>query len=282
LRIVNQLVLAGVNVAWTQLRNVNFRDADLRGADLRGTTLVNADLTRAVLTNARIGETVFGNTSLADAKGLEQCRHVAPSTIDHRTVLRSRSLPDQFLKGCGFSDLLISNIPVLFAGSTATFYSCFISYSHADAEFAQQLHTALQSSGIRCWLDQKELLPGDDLYERIDDGVRNWDKLLLCCSVAALTSWWVDNEIEAAFAKERQLMKERGRRIHVLVPLDLDGYLFRQEWKSGKATQLRARIAANFLEWRVQGAGAFNAEVEKVIRALRTDGGRLGPPARRL
>ena len=45
------------------------------------------------------------------------------------------------------------------------------------------------------WLDEHQMLPGDDIYEQIDRGIRHWDKILLCCSEASLTSWWVDNEI---------------------------------------------------------------------------------------
>jgi hypothetical protein len=32
------------------------------------------------------------------------------------------------------------------------FYSCFISYSHADREFARLLYDTLQGRGVRCWL----------------------------------------------------------------------------------------------------------------------------------
>src|ERR1039457_224253 len=41
------------------------------------------------------------------------------------------------------------------------FYSCFISYSHAEKPFAYRLHDTLQSRGIRCWLDEHQVLPGD-------------------------------------------------------------------------------------------------------------------------
>jgi TIR domain len=59
------------------------------------------------------------------------------------------------------------------------FYSCFISYDHTDKSFASRVHDTLQGRGIRCWLDEKQMLPGDDIYEQVDRGIRLWDKILL-------------------------------------------------------------------------------------------------------
>src|SRR5271166_5846356 len=67
-------------------------------------------------------------------------------------------------------------------GRPIEYYSCFISYAHEDKLFARRLHDALQGRGIRCWLDEKQILPGDDIYEQVDRGIRLWDKVLLCCS----------------------------------------------------------------------------------------------------
>jgi hypothetical protein len=39
------------------------------------------------------------------------------------------------------------------------------------------------ASGAR--LDEKQMLPGDDIYEQVDRGIR-----LLCFSQHSLTSWW--------------------------------------------------------------------------------------------
>jgi hypothetical protein len=50
--------------------------------------------------------------------------------------------------------------------------SCFISYSHADKSFARRLRDQLQGRGIRCWLDEKQILPGDDIYEQVDHGIK--------------------------------------------------------------------------------------------------------------
>ena len=109
-----------------------------------------------------------------------------------------------------------------------------------------------------------------------------WDKVLLCCSRASLTSWWVDSEIGSAFEKERRLMGERGRKVQAVIPLDLDGFLPDERCTSGKARQIRSRLAADFTGWARDDA-RLGAGFEKVVRALRADeGGREKPPPPRL
>jgi hypothetical protein len=52
-------------------------------------------------------------------------------------------LPPHFLRGCGLSDQLITFLPSLLY-QAFEFYSCFISYNHADKAFARRLHDTLQ------------------------------------------------------------------------------------------------------------------------------------------
>ena len=161
------------------------------------------------------------------------------------------------------------------------YYSCFISYSHADKAFAQRIYDTLQGKGIRCWLDEHQLLPGDDIYKEVDHGIRLWDKVLLCCSKDSLTSWWVDNEINTAFTKEQQIMKERKEKVLALIPLDLDGYLFSESYTDGKKTQITSRFAADFRNWK-RNHDKFEQQLDKVIAALQLDGGRKPPPEPKL
>jgi hypothetical protein len=286
------------DLSWTNLTGADLSEADLYKAFLVGAVLTEANLnganlsaamanyanlTRADFSNADLRgitlfETSFGDTNLRDAKGLESCWHYGPSTLDFRTLTKSGPLPLFFLRGCGLPESLIAFLPSLL-NQSIEFYSCFISYSHANKSFAHRLHGTLQGRGIRCWLDEHQLLPGDDIYDQVDRGIRLWDKVLLCCSKESLTSWWVDDEIGKAFEKERRLVKERdGKRTLALIPLVLDDHLLSGKWESGMATQVKRRLAADFTGWEHDNA-KFDAQVERVISALKTgDAGREAPP----
>jgi uncharacterized protein YjbI with pentapeptide repeats len=146
-----------------KLVNANLTRANLTRADLTDANLTGANLTYADLRNANLGQailhgTIFGDVDLTGVIGLETCEHRGPSVIDHHTLQNSGRLPLPFLRGVGFPDTFIDYIPSLF-DQAIQYYSCFISYSAKDDEFAKRVHADLQNSGVRCWFAPHEVAP---------------------------------------------------------------------------------------------------------------------------
>lgn len=268
--------LQGVSLSRADCTRTNFQLGNLKHANLIGSIL-----NTATFTEAKAGWTTFDDLDLSNTYGLDTVRHEGPSTIGIDTLYKSGgNIPEIFLRGCGVPSSMIEYAQSLVvAARPIDYYSCFISYSHQDKPFARRAHDTLQGRGIRCWLDEHEFRRGDNIYTEVDRGIKLWDKVLLCASRHSLTSWWVDNEVTTAFAKEQQLWKERGRETLAIIPLNLDGYLFSPDWRSGKAEQLRQRLAADFRGWEHDNA-IFEREIEQVITALRTD--RPEPPKPKL
>jgi hypothetical protein len=78
-------------------------------------------------------------------KGLATVRHRGPSTIGIDTIYKSHGkIPLAFLRGAGVPDNFIEYMGSL-TGKAFEFYSCFISYSTKDQEFADRLYADLQN-----------------------------------------------------------------------------------------------------------------------------------------
>ena len=75
-------------------------------------------------------------------------------------------------------------------------------------------------------------------------------------------------------------MKEPDAKVLALIPLNLDGFLFK--WTSSKAEEVKSRLAADFTGWQ-RSHTRFERAFENVIRALRADtGAREAPPTPKL
>ncbi|HEX5482449.1 MAG TPA: toll/interleukin-1 receptor domain-containing protein [Terriglobia bacterium] len=78
----------------------------------------------------------------------------------------------------------------------------FISHASADKPFALLLATALRNSAMSPWIDKEQVLVGDDVLEKLGEGLRTMDLLVFIVSKKALQSRWVDRELKFAARRE--------------------------------------------------------------------------------
>jgi uncharacterized protein YjbI with pentapeptide repeats len=266
---LSEALLTGADLCWA-----NLGGADLRGANLSNALLTGADLTEAYLSWANLGgadltganlsravlyETIFTNVDLTATIGLNECKHIGPSSIDFRTLSISINLPLSFLRGCGLQDNLIHYLPS-FRGDAFQFYSCFISYSTRDQMFADRLNADLQNKGVRCWFAPHDLPIGAKTWDAIDEAIRLRDKLLLILSKASIASEWVEDEVSKAYAEER------SRKEVVLFPIRIDNAVMStaEPW----AVKLRdQRNIGDFRQWRKPSE--YQKGLDRLLRDLK-------------
>jgi TIR domain/Pentapeptide repeats (8 copies) len=268
--------LSGANLTLANLTGAYLSGANLSRADLSHSNLSDAELPGGSLTDATCLGTIFANVNLSEVKGLESIKHAGPSTIGIDTILRSKGkIPEVFLRGCGMPDALIKYIPSLIGSmEPIQFYSCFISYSTADEEFASRLHNDFQAAGIRCWKWDHDARTGRSLWGEIDQAIRVYDKLVLIASKSSLKSPAVNREIERAIVQEDERLKprEKGKKkidADVLFPVTLDAYIF-TKWKHERKVDVTKKVIADAKGWDAD-AGIYAKVRDKLIRDLKAE-----------
>jgi uncharacterized protein YjbI with pentapeptide repeats len=248
--------LSEADLRWADLRGADLRIANLsranlgatylNGADLRGADLSEAHVSGADFTNSDMAFGNLANLDLSHVKGLETVQHNGPSSIGIDTIFRSQGrIPEIFLRGAGVPEVFIANMRSLVAAmGPIEFYSCFISYSSKDQEFAERLHADLQAKGVRCWYAPENLRIGDKFRLEIDRAIRLHDKLLVVLSETSVASSWVEKEVETAFEKERKTENKPG-----LFPIRLDDAVMETS-ESWAADIRRTRHIGDFSNWK--------------------------------
>lgn len=289
-------ILTGANLTNAILTGADLTEVDLHGAiltrailswaDLSNAVLTDTDLTKVALTKSDLSEadlfgSIFANTDLSTVKGLDAVIHKGPSTIGIDTLFRSQGrIPEVFLRGCGVPESLIEYLPSLLgAMQPIQFYSCFISYSAHDQEFAQRLFDRLQGQGLRVWFAPEELKGGRTLDEQIDTAIRTYDKLILVLSDASVRSKWVMHELRKARYAE---LANRRRK---LFPIRLTSFETLQNWEcfdpeNGQdlADEVRQYFIPDFAQWKEHDR--FEHEFGLLLAALKAvdDPPAPGPP----
>ena len=84
-------------------------------------------------------------------------------------------------------------------------YDFFISYSHADGKnYPRRLKERLEKAGFRAFFDQTDYVPGADLPVETRRQVRKSRSLVVIGRSAALSSPWVQREVDAVLAQGRR------------------------------------------------------------------------------
>jgi hypothetical protein len=138
-------------------------------------------------------------------------------------------------------------------------YSCFISYSTKNEDFANRLHADLKNAGVPCWFAPHDLPIGGKILDEIDAAIRLRDKVLLILSEHSIKSDWVEDEVKKAYEEERK----RGQT--VLFPIRLDDVVM--DTNEAWAAKVRAdRNIGDFRRWK--DPDAYKRSFERVVRDL--------------
>jgi hypothetical protein len=258
--------LASTDLVRARLRGARLDGADLRhanisGADISGTDFSGAEFGDANFTGVWLSYTKFTDNDLSNVKGLDAVRYFGPSSIGIDTIYKSQGrIPEIFLRGCGVPEAFITYMHSLTV-QPIQFYSCFISYSSKDQEFADRLHTDLQAKGVRVWFAPHDLPIGARIRPAIDESIRLHDKLLLVLSEHSVSSQWVEQEVETALARERE---QEGKT--VLFPIRIDDSVM--EIKSGWPALLKnTRNVGDFTNWKDHDS--YREAFDRLLRDLR-------------
>lgn len=265
-----------------KLDGANLYGADLRGASLYGVTFHNAglyetDFDSAHLENsdfayAGLGRTRFTNTDLSRTMGLEKAIHHGPSSVGVDTIYKSQGkIPESFLRDCGVPDSFITQMSSLVGAEEGIqFYSCFISYSSKDEEFARRLQGRMRDAHLRVWFAPEDIQAGKKLHEQIETAIRVYDKLLVVLSKESLQSEWVMSELRKGFKAEKLSGKRK------LFPVRLADFDTIRAWEcfdadSGKdlAVELREYFIPDFSNWKDHDQ--FEAAFSRLLKDLRAD-----------
>lgn len=253
--------LGGASLACANLWRTDLRDALLTGANLHGARFCDCRLAGADFHRAEAALTSFNAVDFSRTRGLDTVRHERPSSIGTDSLALTADGLDggsaraemlHFLRGAGVPEDYLKRFA---SGSVPA--SAYVVHSLADRGFARRLYDALQDRGIRCWLHERPMLPGEDLDEGFDLGPRDFDRLVLCCSPASLASWWLAEELELV----------AGRPASALQPVDLGGA--ESAWEQARGPRELPAMVANFAGWE-GGGGAFELGLERLVVALRT------------
>ena len=100
-------------------------------------------------------------------------------------------------------------------------FDVFLSHSAKDKAVVRELAARLQRDGVRVWLDEEQIKPGDSIPAKIEAGLEHSRVLVLCMSANAFGSDWA--QLEAGTCGRRNLrFRDPLNQERRFIPLRLD------------------------------------------------------------
>jgi len=176
-------------------------------------------------------------------------------------------------------------------GRPIEFYSCFISHSTKDQEFAERLYNDLQGNGVRCWFAPHDIQGGRKLHEQLDEAIRLHDKLLLILSENSMNSAWVKTEILRAQKREMEENRDptlsptagdkdgapAREKKQMLFPITLAPFAEVQQWKLfdadrgiDSAREIREYFIPDFSNWKDHDS--YQTAFQRLVKDLKAEG----------
>lgn len=129
--------------------------------------------------------------------------------------------------------------------STDFRYDVFLSHSSKDKPIVRDIAKRLKEDGLRVWLDEWEIRPGDSIPAKIEEGLENSRVLVLFMSKHSFGSDWAQLE-STTFRFRDPLNKERR-----FIPLLLDD------------TPIKGSISQFlYIDWRSKNAAEYQKLIE--------------------
>jgi hypothetical protein len=80
--------------------------------------------------------------------------------------------------------------------------SVFLSHSSKDKFFVRKIAERLTLSGVKVWIDEAEIKIGDSLIDKISQGIKGADYLVVVLSHNSVSSSWVQRELYLSITQE--------------------------------------------------------------------------------
>ena len=123
-------------------------------------------------------------------------------------------------------------------------FDVFLSHSSKDIAVMREVAALLKKDGVRVWLDEDQINPGDSIPAKIEEGLEHSRVLVLCMSANAFGSDWA--QLEAGTFRFRDPLNKERR----FIPLRLDdapikgslGQFLHINWRQADREQEYAKL----------------------------------------